>query len=841
MTPSSVQGKTISIDRRYLVLLGIVAVLVILFSVITDSFMSFNNMMNIVRQTSILAIVSVGATFIILTGNIDLSIPNSIALSGVVAGLVLQGTDNALLAVAATLATAMAIGFVNGVLVGKCKLNAFIATLAVNTVAGGLAVYLTQGKGIGIENDGFLNIGRADIGPLPIPLLFVAAIFITFIFVNKRTVFGKQIYAIGGNQEAARAVGIKVERKLIQVYMMSGLLVGIAAVLNTGRLGSAQPYAGMGMDFNAITAVVLGGTSLIGGRGGVAGTVVGSILMGVITNGLDMMQYVSQYYIFIIKGVLILVTVGVDIMIQARNDKKLTPKVEEEEKEHAEERDVEKLLSNVRNKVLHMHGIVKAYPGMKALDQVSLRVESGEIHALMGENGAGKSTLMQILLGENAKSAGYITINDKHVTIDTPHKAEALGIAMIHQENALVQPLTVAENMFLGREIKNRVPAFINKLRMQQICREALRKVRLNISPNKKVKDLTVSEQQLVEIAKALNSNAWLLVMDEPTSSLTEDEKDILFDLIRQLKAENKAVVYISHRMQEIYDIADTITILRDGKEVGNAPVAEMPEDRLIELMVGRKLSNVFDREKNTLGEAVLRVEGLSKKGMFADISFDVHAGEVLGLSGLIGAGRTEIMKCLFGFYRPDRGAVYLDGSKAEIKNVEDAMEKGIAYLTEDRKREGFVPYMSIEENLAMPSYQALSKMGVVNRAESAALAAEYIQKLDIRTTSKDKNVIELSGGNQQKVSLGKWLARDLKVLILDEPTRGVDIGSKAEIHKLIGRIAKSGIAVILISSEMPELIGCADRIIVMREGCISGVVDAEETTQNELMKLAAL
>ena len=536
MTPSSVQGKTISIDRRYLVLLGIVAVLVILFSVITDSFMSFNNMMNIVRQTSILAIVSVGATFIILTGNIDLSIPNSIALSGVVAGLVLQGTDNALLAVAATLATAMAIGFVNGVLVGKCKLNAFIATLAVNTVAGGLAVYLTQGKGIGIENDGFLNIGRADIGPLPIPLIFVAAIFVAFIFVNKRTVFGKQIYAIGGNQEAARAVGIKVERKLIQVYMMSGLLVGIAAVLNTGRLGSAQPYAGMGMDFNAITAVVLGGTSLIGGRGGVAGTVVGSILMGVITNGLDMMQYVSQYYIFIIKGVLILVTVGVDIMIQARNDKKLTPRVEEEEKEHAEERDVEKLLSNVRNKVLHMHGIVKAYPGMKALDQVSLRVESGEIHALMGENGAGKSTLMQILLGENAKSAGYITINDKHVTIDTPHKAEALGIAMIHQENALVQPLTVAENMFLGREIKNRVPAFINKLRMQQICREALRKVRLNISPNKKVKDLTVSEQQLVEIAKALNSNAWLLVMDEPTSSLTEDEKDILFDLIRQLK-----------------------------------------------------------------------------------------------------------------------------------------------------------------------------------------------------------------------------------------------------------------------------------------------------------------
>ena len=842
MTPKGMQGKGLNINKRYLVLVGIVVILAALFSIITDSFLSFDNMMNIVRQTSILAIVSVGMTFVILTGNIDLSIPNNIALSGVLAGLILQGIDSPLLAIAATIGSAMVVGYVNGFLVGRCKLNAFIATLATNTVLGGIAVLLTAGKGIAIANEAFLSLGRADLGPFPVPLLFVVAIFVIFIFVNKRTSFGKRVYAVGGNSAAARASGINVERNIEQVYVLCGFLVGVAAVLNTGRLGSAQPYAGDGMDFDAITAVVLGGTSLIGGLGGVAGTVIGSLLMGVITNGLDMMQYISQYYIFIIKGILILVTVGVDLLLYRRNEKRLTPTVAESQTTAQEEPDIEAKLASSGQKLLQMQHIVKAYPGMKALDDVSLEIRSGEVLALMGENGAGKSTLMQILLGENKKSAGSIAINGKYVDISSPRKAEALGIAMIHQENALVQSLTVAENMFLGREISNRLPAFINKGKMRRRCRETLKKVKLEIPPGKKVRDLTVSQQQLVEIAKALYSDAWLLVMDEPTSSLTEDEKDTLFALIRQLKAENKAVIYISHRMQEIYEIADRVTVLRDGKLVGSAPLSQITEDQLIQMMVGRSLSNVFDRQKNEPGEMILEVEGLTKKNLFHDVSFAVGKGEVLGLCGLIGAGRTEVMKCIFGFYPPDQGEIRLEGQRTRIKNVKDAMRKGIAYLTEDRKREGFVPYMSIEENLAMPSYRELSnKLGIVSRGKSQALAEEMIEKLDIRTTSRGKNVVELSGGNQQKVSLGKWLARDLKVLILDEPTRGIDIGSKAEIHKIIGEIAKSGIAVILISSEMPELIGCADRILVMKEGGVSGVVDAGETDQNELMRLAAL
>lgn len=829
-------------NKRYISLVGILVALIVLFTIITDNFMSFSNMMNIVRQTSILAIVSVGMTFVILTGNIDLSIPNSIALSGVLASLILKsGANNAALAIVVTILTSVIIGCLNGILVGYCGLNSFIATLAMNTVVGGISVFLTDGKGVSIENDLFLDFGRADIAGIPVPLFFVVIIYIIFLFINLKTVFGKQIYAVGGNKYAARAIGINSNRLLIYVYAMSGFLVGIASVLNTGRLGSAQPYAGSGMDFNAITAVVLGGTSLMGGLGGLGGTIIGSILIGVITNGLDMMQSISQYYIFIIKGILILVTVGMDLLIHERNEKRLTPKVAVDHEVREDDANLQTALETSGNRVLQMMGITKAYPGMLALDNVSLKIESGEVVALMGENGAGKSTLMQILLGENQKSAGVIRINDCYVHIDSPRKAEQLGIAMIHQENALVQSLSVAENMFLGREIKSKLPMFINRFLMYKECVAALKKVNLAVSPNDLIKDLTVSQQQLVEIARALKSNAWLLVMDEPTSSLTDEEKDLLFDLIRQLKAENKAIIYISHRMQEIYEIADQVVVLRDGKEIHAAPISEVPEEKLIQLMVGRKLSNVFDREKNAVGEIVIKLENLSKEKMFSNISLEVRSGEVLGLSGLIGSGRTELMKSVFGFYPWDSGTLYLNGEETKTKSIRHAMDLGFAYLTEDRKHEGFVPYMSIKDNLAMPSYDVIGKGGVVRADKAKALASDMIEKLDIRTTSMEKNVIELSGGNQQKIVLGKWLARDLKVLILDEPTRGVDIGSKAEIHKIIARIAKSGVAIILISSEMPELIGCADRIAVMREGRISGIVDAAATNQNELMKLAVM
>ncbi len=829
------------INKRYLALTAVLVLLMIIFSCISNAFLSFSNIMNILKQSAALAIVSVGVTFVILTGGVDLSVPNNIAICGLVTGIILNRTNSAFLALTATLACGVAVGLLNGELVGRFKLHSFIATLSTNTVLGGICVYITDGKGIRIDgNDSLLYWGRGDVKGVPISLLILLAVFCLFVIVSLKTKFGREIYAIGGNADAARAIGIDVERKTVLTYMMAGALVGLAAVVNVGRLGSSQPYAGNGMDFEAITAVVLGGTSLSGGVGGVIGTIFGVFLVGVITNGLGLLS-MSQYLLFIIKGVMILAVVGIDLYVHRRSDLNMTPKVENSYSDMTEKPGTVRTVQNAGGRTLIMHDIIKAYPGMRAVDGVTLKVESGTVHALMGENGAGKSTLMQILLGENEMSAGYISINDEYVNIDSPKKAEQLGISMIHQENALVKSLSIAENMFLGKEEQSKLPVFLNKTVMNMKASAALKQVGLDVSPKTLIKNLTVSEQQLVEIAKALSYNAWLIVMDEPTSSLTLEETDKLFEIIRSLKSRNKAIIYISHRMQEIYQIADCATILRDGQFVDSKPITEITEEQLIWKMVGRELNNVFDRKPNELGEVVLKVEHLSKTGMFDDISFEVRSGEVLGFGGLVGAGRTEIMKSIFGFYHVDSGSVLLDGKDITGNSVSKAMKSGIAYLTEDRKLEGFVPYMSIAENLAMPSYGELSRFGLIDSKRTMEMADRMIDTLNIKTTSRNKNVIELSGGNQQKVSLGKWLARDLRLLILDEPTRGVDIGAKEEIHKIIGEFARQGLAVILISSEMPELIGCSDRVAIIRNGKISGIVGGEHMEQDEMMRLAVL
>lgn len=827
--------------KRYLALFAILVLLVLVFSCISKAFFSISNILNILKQTAILAIVSVGMTFIILTGGIDLSVPNNIALCGVVTGIILNKTDRTLLATLAALFCATLIGFVNGILIGKFKINSFIATLSTNTILGGICVFITNGKGISIVgNDSLLFLGRGTIMGIPFSFLIVVAIFIVFDILARKTSFGREIYAIGGNPEGARAIGINVEQKTILTYMMAGALIGLAAVVNVGRLGSSQPYAGNGMDFEAITAVVLGGTSLSGGVGGVIGTILGVLLIGIMTNGLGLLSF-SQFYLFIIKGVMILCVVGIDLFVRRNSDRKMTPKVEVKNNGFEEDSGACQMALAAKDKTLVMHNIVKAYPGMRAVDNVTLTIKSGTVHALMGENGAGKSTLMSILLGENELSSGYITINDTFVGIHSPRKAESLGISMIHQENALVKSLSISENMFLGKEIRRKCPIFLNKRLMNERAAAALKEVGLCISPKTPIKNLTVSEQQLVEIAKALSSDSWLIVMDEPTASLTLDETDKLFGIVRRLKAQNKAIIYISHRMQEIYQIADEISILRDGQMIETAPAHMLTEEQLIQKMVGRELHNVFERERNELGKTVLRVEHLSKAGMFEDISFNLRAGEVLGVGGLVGAGRTEIMKTIFGFYRPDAGTVYLDGNEISGRSIKATMDAGIAYLTEDRKLEGFIPYLSIAENLAFPSYNSLSKAGYIQANKVDALAERMISSLHIKTTSPAKKVIELSGGNQQKVSLGKWLARKPRVLILDEPTRGVDIGAKEEIHRIIANLARQGTAIILISSEMPELIGCSDRVMIVRNGTISGFVESEHMKQDELMRLAVL
>ncbi|MEA4854455.1 MAG: ATP-binding cassette domain-containing protein [Christensenella sp.] len=826
-------------NLRYFALIAIVGVLFLVFGLINPAFVGFSNIMNITRQIGVLAIISIGMTFVILTGGIDLSVGSNIAVSGMLGASVFQSTGNVAVALIVTLVCATLFGLVNGVIIGKFGIAPFIVTLAMQSVGRGATMLIGGAASIKINNEVYKFIGQGGIFNIPAVLLILFVLYIVFIIVNDKSVFGRHIYAIGGNINAAAATGINVKKSLLKVYGIAGFLAGIGAIVTVGRMGSAQPYAGNGDEFSAITAVVLGGTSLVGGTGNLKGTLLGAVLVGVINNGLSLMQ-VDKFFQYIVTGLLILAAVIIDIIIMNYRNKKLTPKLAEKRINGNEGIQVSDIGTGMPH-VLEMKNITKVFPGMKALDNVSIMVKPGEVHALMGENGAGKSTLMKILSGEEKASLGQIYIDGRKIEIEDPLKAKEVGIALIHQELALIPELTVAQNIFLGKEIRAGIPFIVKHKEMEKKAQKVLKRLGLHIDAGEKVKNLTVSEQQMIEIAKALETNAWLIIMDEPTSSLTDKEKEHLFEIIRKLKSEGISVIYISHRMQEIFTICDSITILRDGKDIGTHRIKEIDERKIISLMVGRELNNIFDRVSLEPGNVVLNVEKLGRDGVFDDISFCVREGEVLGFSGLIGAGRTEIARCLFGLDKLDRGIIRMEGKKVNIRNAEDAINLGIAYVPEDRKKDGFIPFMSIRENIAMPSYGKLSKNGLVITSKEKAFSQNYVRALSIKTTSDEKNVVELSGGNQQKVSLAKWLATKPKLLILDEPTRGIDVGAKEEIHHLIAQIAKEGVAIIIISSEMPELIGCADKIIVLREGKITAEMKKSEASQDSIMQMAAL
>ena len=827
-------------NARYLTLLAIVALLFVIFGTNNPAFLKVSNLMNIFRQIGVLTIVSVGMTFIILTGGIDLSVGSNVAVSGMVGAKVLTVTGSLFLSFAVTLACASLFGLINGIMIGKFHIMAFIVTLAMMSVGRGLTMLIGNAASIKITNPLYMFIGQGMIMRIPVVVFGLVVLYMLFIYLNEKSVFCRWLYAIGGNRTAADANGIHSERVLIATYTLGGLITGIGAIFTVGRMGSAQPYAGDGLEFEVITAVVLGGTSLSGGIGKLKGTICGAILVGVLGNGLSMMQ-ADQYFNYITKGILILAAVIADLIITYYRNQKMTPKLKEGG-QAAVENDQWKQVLDQPDKVIEMKGITKAFPGIKVLDGVDVTFSQGQIHALAGENGAGKSTLMKILTGEVKMDLGQISINGVPVLIHSPAKAEEIGISIIHQELALVPELTVAQNIFLGKEVKAKIPGFISKHEMNRRAQELIDQLELNIDARSIVGKLTVSEQQMIEIIKAVEKNSWMIIMDEPTSSLTEREKEKLFGIIDKLKKKKVGIIYITHRMQEIFSISNCITILRDGTMVGHYPTEEMDENKVISRMVGRELNNIFDREPVPHGQVVLEVEGLTRKGVFHDISFQVRAGEVLGLSGLMGAGRTEIARCIFGLDRYDSGVVRVLGKQVAIRNVSDAVDAGIAYVPEDRKRDGFIPFMSIRENIALPSYEErLSRHGIVQDEAEKALSKEYVSALGIKTPTDEKNVVELSGGNQQKVILSKWLAKKPKLLILDEPTRGVDVGAKAEIHAIIGQIVREGVAVIMISSEMPELLGSADRILVLREGAVTGEFDREEATQEALMQHSAL
>ena len=488
--------------------------------------------------------------------------------------------------------------------------------------------------------------------------------------------------------------------------------------------------------------------------------------------------------------------------------------------------------------IVSMNNISKTFPGVKALDNVHFELRSGEVMALLGENGAGKSTLMKILSGVYTRDGGTMEIFGKSYDDLTPKQAQEAGVAIIHQELNMCKHLSVAENMFLGREMIGK--GVLDNRKMRQEARNILNELKIDIDPDQTVGDLPVSKQQMVEIAKALSIHAKILIMDEPTSALTAREIEDLFRIIKDLKAQGCGIVYISHRLEELAEIVDRVTIMRDGQYITDGNFKDMTMDQIITNMVGREIKEKFPRVTCTKGKKVFEVKNLNAGRMVRDINFSLYEGEIVGFAGLMGAGRTETTRAIFGVDEKESGEFYLDGQKIEIHNPMDAIKNGVVLAPEDRKKDGLCTKLSIRQNLALPNLDIIcNKLGVIRKPKEDELCAEAVRNLRIKTPNVEIDSGNLSGGNQQKVVVGKWLARNSRVVIFDEPTRGIDVGAKVEIYNLMNDLKKQGIAVMFVSSEMPEVMGIADRIIVMCDGRITGELMANEASQSQILTMA--
>ncbi len=488
-----------------------------------------------------------------------------------------------------------------------------------------------------------------------------------------------------------------------------------------------------------------------------------------------------------------------------------------------------------------MEGIEKSFPGVHALSQCRFELRAGEVHALVGENGAGKSTLMKVLAGVYAKDAGSIHYKGAEVDIHNPRAAQHLGISMIHQELNLMPHLTVAQNIFIGREPRHRLPFLLDEKQVNEQARRLFEMMHLKLDPRVKVADLTVARQQMVEIAKALSYNAEVLIMDEPTAALTEAEIDELFRITRQLRQKGVGIVHISHRLEELKQISDRVTVMRDGRYIDTVDTREAGIGRRISMMVGRTIYETSPEvPENASPEVALEARNLNRGSVIKDVSFSLKKGEILGFAGLMGAGRTEVARAIFGADPLDSGEVYVHGQKARIRSPNDAVKHGIGYLSEDRKRYGLTLGMDVEANVVLAAFNKfVGALGWVNRARTRATAEHYVGALAIKTPGLQQRVKNLSGGNQQKVVIGKWLTADTSILIFDEPTRGIDVGAKSEIYRLLNDLARQGKAIIMISSELPEILRMSHRVIVMCEGRITGELSAAEATQEAIMRYA--
>jgi len=486
--------------------------------------------------------------------------------------------------------------------------------------------------------------------------------------------------------------------------------------------------------------------------------------------------------------------------------------------------------------ILRAEAVDKSFPGVHALDHLDFDLYEGEVHILLGENGAGKSTFMKILSGSLPKDSGRIFLHGQEVDIESPMHARELGIGMVYQELSVISGLSVAENIFLGRLPKRKPFGTIDWSEATSRAKRILDDLGVDIDPRERVGNLSMGEQQLTEIAKTLSMNAQILLLDEPSSALSDEDRERLFNIMRGLQEKGVAIIYVSHRLVEVPQIGQRVTVLRDGKKIGTVPVEQADEATLIRMMVGRELREKFPKDEITRGKEILRIQGLTVKGVLNNLNLSLHEGEILGIFGVLGAGRTDFARALFGVDPIDSGEIFLDGRKVEISSPSEAIDRGLGYLTEDRK-DGLVPRLAIPANITLASLKKMTRLGFLKHDEERASAEKYVKELDIHTPKLSQRVEFLSGGNQQKVALAKWLCSRAKILIFDEPTRGIDVGAKVDVFRLMNDLAKQGVGIIMLSSELPEVLAMADHILVMAGGSFVAEYAGGQASQEDLLR----
>jgi ABC-type sugar transport system ATPase subunit/ribose/xylose/arabinose/galactoside ABC-type transport system permease subunit len=826
--------------------------LIVLFAVRAPGFATIDNFGDALRDLSILGILAIGETFVIIGGGIDLSVGSVLLLAGIVSDdLIRLGEVHTVIAVPIALAIGGIAGAINGLLITRLRISAFIVTLASLYMfrGAGLSLYRTDVQNLQaaiISDENFLILGQDDVFGIPVSFIIFAVLLGLGAFILRRMRFGLHLYALGGSELAARLTRVRVAPIQLCTYIISGLCAALAGIILASRLQTGAPEAGSGEEFDVIAAVIIGGASLFGGRGTLVGTLLGAAFITVLAKGQTLIGIPANYQSFT-RGVVILVAVTLDVLSQRsivaprrlRWATLLNPAPPDALSAAEAPQGVLERKAGVPP-VLEAAALRKSFVEIRAVDGVDFAVNGGEVHAVVGENGAGKSTLIKMLAGALIPDGGEIRVDGAPVSLHSVAAAQDHGIAVIYQERAVVPELSVAQNIMLGHEPTHRLRGVIDRGAQRRRAEQIWALLGSPASVDTIVRELAPSIQQLVDIARALAFKARVVIMDEPTAALTHQETLRLFEIIRDLKRRGTAVIYISHDLEEIFEVADRVTVLRDGKLVRTLPVAEVTRPTLIRMMIGRDIDESTRRESGRGEQALLSVSGIRRGTELDGVSFTVRAGELLGIAGLVGSGRTELLRAIFGADRIDGGEMKLLGKAYSPRSPIDAVRLGIGFVPEDRKSEGLVSAFTISENLSLPNYDLVSAARIwLSAARERRLATRMVTELKIDPPIPRWRSNHLSGGNQQKVVLAKWLAKKPKLLLVDEPTHGVDVGAREEIYRVLDDLVKAGMGVIVVSSYLPEVLRISDRILVMRDGRIALEVNRADASEEVLLDAA--